>query len=253
MNKEEQLDLTVCIITNKEHEQKYLANCLETLPNGCEIVIIYTQEIKEATDITDTVKTGFREEFNQVIKIANYYYIKNETTNTFSFSNARNSGLELATRKWILQLDSDEQLIVRNELQLNKLKAIINIDNENIAGINFTICSHYRTEKGIMPEAVSTLRMWRNNVKYRFRYRAHEVLLFSILEDNKNILQSDLVIQHHGYNVDTQEQTKKLKFYNELIFKDIANDPYNSYLNEKLATHYYWLITNKQVSITQVK
>ncbi len=100
----EPLDLSVVIIAFNEEES--IGRCLNSLPKGAEIILLDSH----STDKTAEIALSFGAEIHQRV-----------FTN---FSEQKNAALSLATRKWVLALDADEELSpeLRDEIVLLSAK-----------------------------------------------------------------------------------------------------------------------------------
>ena len=82
------LPISVVIITyNEEHR---LLNCLASLPEGCEIIIVDSGSTDQTT--ATAKKFGARFEHRPFL----------------NFSDQKNAAIDLATRSWVLSIDADE-------------------------------------------------------------------------------------------------------------------------------------------------
>ena len=105
--------LTLSMIV--KNEEKYLRDCLESVKNIVNEIVI--------------VDTGSTDKTKDIAKNYNAKIIELEWQNDFSF--ARNIALKNSTCDWILYLDADERL---NENSLNEIKKLTET-NEKL-GIN---------------------------------------------------------------------------------------------------------------------
>lgn len=84
------LDLSVVIITC--NEEGNLGRCLESLPAGCEIIVLDSG----STDRTEAIAR----EHGAVFSLRPFE----------DYSSQKNAAIDLATRHWVLSLDADEEL-----------------------------------------------------------------------------------------------------------------------------------------------
>ncbi|MEN9834614.1 MAG: hypothetical protein RL011_807 [Pseudomonadota bacterium] len=82
--------LSVVLITLNEEAR--LADCLRSLPSGCEIIVL------------DSAST------DRTVSIARDYGARVETRDFDDFSGQKNAAIALASRPWVLSLDADEVL-----------------------------------------------------------------------------------------------------------------------------------------------
>lgn len=90
MESDGDLDLSICVITL--NEEKCLSRCLESLPRGCEIIIL---------DSGSTDRT---------LSIAKKYGAKIFERPFDDYASQKNAALEKATKTWVLSIDADEEL-----------------------------------------------------------------------------------------------------------------------------------------------
>src|SRR5271163_4832494 len=96
--------LSVCMIV--KNEERFLAQCLRSVADVAdEIIIVDTG----STDRTIEIATSF-----------GATVIEREWRNDFAW--ARNQALELATKRWILSLDADEEVTSSSKDALAQLK-----------------------------------------------------------------------------------------------------------------------------------
>jgi glycosyltransferase involved in cell wall biosynthesis len=152
--------------------------------------------------------------------------------NNFSYS--RNKSLQAAHGDWILILDADERLNVKNPyLFLRMLHAaapdiggyFCTIQGTNLKSDN-TIVKH----RGIYP------RLFRNYgyPTIKFEGVIHEQIMPSILALDKKIEYSDVLIEHFSFGNDTDLLILKVQRNYKILIKYLETNPFSS-------IHYYWL------------
>ncbi|MCL2283862.1 MAG: glycosyltransferase [Fibromonadales bacterium] len=116
------------------------------------------------------------------------------------FAYSRNLSLEKATCSWILWMDADDYVPPDQVDAFNKLK-LTALDRM----VSFTVCN---TEEG-KPTGLRFMqaRMFPNNPKLRFEGRIHENVMRSALDLGLNIVNTNVIIWHMGY--ETLEIRKK--------------------------------------------
>lgn len=131
------------------------------------------------------------------------------------FSSVRNKALEYSISDWVLIIDADEVATFGYEdLPFNQM------NNDSIGGINVILVNHLdENDKSILSKHRYT-RIFRNKKNIRFTGRIHEQIRESI-EEEFDIYDSDLVIEHFGYKVIDKE---KLERNTRLLEKDIESD-----------------------------
>lgn len=228
--------ISVCTIY-KESDYDYLYELGRSLPS-CQWVLVKTipttQLGKEPHKIAEDVIEG-----NKVIEHWAYYYFQHTNGLTkFSFSDARNFAISKAKYEWVLSMDADDRLQYE-QAQINVLKDL----PKQVGGVYVNHASFAFTQPGERERnprgyryVNPMLRLFRN--KFRFINTVHESIKESIIQKGYDILPSALWIIHTGYeNQTTEDFIEKLKWYLSLIYKDLANDPMNGYLNEMAHRH----------------
>jgi glycosyltransferase involved in cell wall biosynthesis len=138
-----------------------------------------------------------------------------------SFSDARNASLEMARHPWILYADADDLL---DEEALLGIKDLKKIPPDRAFG--FVIKS---TQDGVTGMASSQIRMFPNTKGVRFRYRVHEQIRPSLVENGIPINFTGIEILHMGYT-DRETVTVKQKRNLALLEKDLEDFPDDGFL-----------------------
>ncbi len=198
--------ISLCMIV--KNEEKYLFDCLKSVENIVdEIIVVDTG----SSDKTKQIAKSFN------AKIYDFVWIKD-------FSAARNFSLSKATSDWIFYLDADERLSPKSAqilLDFSKSKENIGVLCNVISKSDFT-----KT-----PSTMKYIRFFRNNPKISFHGRVHEQIENSLSAQNYQIIDSEIVIEHVGYNI-TQNGLKEKAARNlKLLEKDFAENPssYNAF------------------------
>jgi glycosyltransferase involved in cell wall biosynthesis len=191
--------LTLSMIV--KNEEKYLRECLESVKElADEIVIVDTG----STDNTLAIAQEFG---------ANVFSF--EWVNDFAA--ARNYALSKSTGDWILYLDADERLDsksineVRNILE-KKTKfgfycTVQNIDTDESRDNSFRYIRYFINSKGI-----------------EFTGKVHEQIEESLVKNEYQLLNSNIIINHIGYNVSKEEKQKKAKRNLDLLLEEYKNN-----------------------------
>ncbi len=203
-------ELSVCMIV--KNEEKHLENCLNSIKNFVdEIIIIDTG----SNDKTKEIAKKFTN------KIFDFKWNNN-------FSDARNFSLSKATKEWILSLDADE-IIAKKDME--KIKKLINTGQADSFLLNWrnytndigiagwTSCKNdsYEESKnasGFNVEKV--LRLFKNKKEYYFEGKIHETPHNSIKKSGGTLFDTDLIIHHLG-SLDKQKFTNKKDTYIRLL------------------------------------
>ncbi|MFG0318302.1 MAG: glycosyltransferase [Planctomycetota bacterium JB042] len=149
------------------------------------------------------------------------------------FSAARNASLELATRRWILVIDADEELTEeggralrraieepRRQSWLVRLDSLLGEDDDD---------EDVRT--------VAVPRLFRNRPEIRFRRRVHESVMESVLALEATPPEpSGVRILHHGYRPETVARRDKRARNLALLRRCHAEDERDLFVLFKLAS-----------------
>ncbi len=196
-----------------KNEEEFLEGCLQSV-----------QGLADEIVIVDTGST------DKTIEIAQKY-----TKNIYhfkwidDFAAARNEAIKHCSGDWILYLDADERLKVSNKI------AFINFIKEmpkNIGGVNCIIESrHYKLDNETEIHRGGYPRLFRNLgfPKIEFRGRVHEQISPSLLEQGMSFINSDILIEHLGYNQDREVMEQKVKRNYKLLLQHIQEQPTNGY------------------------
>ena len=200
------------------NESAHLANCLESVKNEVDEIII--------------VDTGSTDD---TVRIAERY-----TPNVYSFpwnndfSAARNFAIKHASSDWILALDADEEVQCQDSFNFH---ALLNRENDKEAFLLPLLnpisdsTEEYNT--------FYVLRLFRNNGTYQYVGKIHEQV--SIPDQQKVGLAAGPTIKHKSLPLKTRHQKRNRNLH--LLKKASQEDPHNSFL------HYYlgveWLMLDK--------
>ncbi|MCO5251295.1 MAG: glycosyltransferase [Candidatus Kapabacteria bacterium] len=196
-----------------KNEEKMLEGCLESVQSFVdEIVIVDTG----STD--DTVKIA--QKYNAKV----FHYEWND-----NFSDARNFALKHTSGDWILYLDADERL---NNKNYSSIRNILENATDEVGALLCTIESLHRKDDGSSEmHRGSYPRLFRNYgyPTIKFTGKVHEQITPALRQLNKQIFESDIVIEHLGYNFDLQTiRDKTIRNY-QLLIKQVNDEPTNGY------------------------
>ncbi len=198
------------IVKNEEH---FLPGCLESVRGIVDEIII-----------TDTGST------DRTLTIAQEFGAKiYHRAWTNDFASARNNSLEHCTGKWILYLDADERLIPE---QGAGLRTIVEEADEKIGAFLCMIKSKHRQNDMDTEHHVGAYpRLFRNYgyPKVKFIGRVHEQISTSILEAGGGIADSDIMIEHLGYDQDMTIMKQKMDRNYRLLLQHVKEEPENAY------------------------
>lgn len=191
-----------------------------------EIIIVDTGSTDNTPDIA--------REFGA--KVLGYHWENN-------FSAARNHSLLESKGDWVLYLDADEELIVKDKEFFRRL-----LEQTDVEGYFFTIVNPTTVRAGSQHLKHTGLRLFRNRPEHRFGGAIHEQILPSILAANPRAKFADscLEIFHHGYKTDIMEKKKKGRRNLEILTQQVAREPENIFARYNLAVALY---ENKDIDV----
>lgn len=197
-----------------KNEEKHLEECLQSVKDVVDEIIIVD------TGSTDnTIKIA--ESFGALV----YHHKWNN-----DFSEARNYSLSKVTSDWVLYLDADERLDASAKHLLKKLTS-----NRDKIGYR---CKIYNVDEiNKKPKLQHYTRLFRNIKGIRFSGKAHEQIDDSLFAHGCKIQNSELLINHYGYNIDKEGLKQKAKRNLDLLLLDYQNNP-SGYCAFQIANSY---------------
>ncbi|MGV8056603.1 MAG: glycosyltransferase [Smithellaceae bacterium] len=212
--------VSLCMIT--KNEQEYLAQCLKSVKNLVqEIIIVDTG----SEDNTITIAESFG---------AKIYHHPWEN----DFSLHRNQSITYATGEWILIMDADEVISTKDHSSILSLLTAENADGfiftlrnyENsldLANININPNDYAEGKDYPGYIACDLIRLFRKNQQICFSGKVHEAVTESFLKTGKKAVHSGIPLHHYGKVRLDRIKTKQI-FYQQLGEKrleDNFNDP----------------------------
>jgi len=223
--------LSVCILTH-QGDFHFVEGLHNTLPEWCEVITVITKrreylspsDLTKMSGITDVQQEGR-------FKMATYIY-----SGQFNFADARNKVMSLATNEWILHLDPDERLM---PWQHDYLKVILENALNSCGGFvnrNYSLIAGDKDDNGFMPyEVLQQVRLHRKDPRYKFQNAIHESVEESITETGRLIYDSQLFIQHLGYEIPKEKLQAKVERNIDTLLSDpqqLRNERGRKILNE---------------------
>ena len=188
------VDVSFAVIA-APHDVEYLPTMLRTLPDGCEVVILWNEQgddhevrIKESKLDTSKLPYDFRE-----------YTVQ---WSQFSFSTMRNLCGQLCTRSWIFWIDCDDALLTwQHEYftdTLTRQPPGVGAVSVGIVGVQ---PNHELSRAGDIPMRFhdEQVRIYRRLYGFSWEGDAHEQIGWSVQRAGYTIAPSSLMVIHRGY------------------------------------------------------
>ncbi|MGB9851401.1 MAG: glycosyltransferase [Candidatus Kapaibacteriota bacterium] len=210
-------DISACLIV--KNEEKFIENCLRSISSVCKEIII--------------VDTGSTDKTIEIVS----KYTKNIYHHQWdnNFANARNFAISKATCPFILSIDADEELQNPDSLR----KALLNPDPKTGGWLVNNISFAARKQgAGFDTFATKLIRIFRNHPEIRFEGIVHEQIHESIIRNNFQIADTDVIFLHYGYSLSRDEMQKKQQRNLNLLLEAIRKEPNNAYLYFQIAKTY---------------
>ncbi len=213
--------ISLCMIVCDEEDM--LANALDSVSGLVNEIII--------------VDTGSTDKTKDIAKKFNARVIDYEWKD--DFSDARNYSLKHATGDWILVLDADETISQRDHKKMLHLIEDSKFEAYSLVqrtyGNNLKHAEYVNRGSDKYSESLpylgwipsSLVRLFRNNPKYRFRYKIHEVIEPAIEEAGGVIKSATVPIHHFTYEKPPDFVDAKHKRYLEYGLQQIDSTPSN--------------------------
>ncbi len=222
MNKKK-LPITLGLIV--KNEARFLPSCLETL----------SQRVKEII----VVDTGSKDKTPHLASQYGARLIRFESKE-FHYGKARNVYLDYATQPWILSLDADERISEIDQRRLGKL-----LKSKDVHGYHFWIrnyndefnlLSDWYPNRGKYPEEertagthgwfrTSDLRLFRNDLRFRYQGRVHASVKYSICHHRGIIRTAPFPIHHFECLKGSRFILRKQRNYVRQTSKELMDSP----------------------------
>jgi glycosyltransferase involved in cell wall biosynthesis len=212
------MDLSIVIIFC-ESDTDYLKNLLPTIPKDIEIIAIKTLQTDFELDADKSIKEI------ENVKYGTYYYKE------FNFADARNYAKQYATGKWIFSLDADEYLSPRAFKLIRE--TISNID-KTVGGI---ICGLADVIPNETTAVIKVMRLFINKLDINWEFACHEQITDNIINAGYQIAETNILIEHLGYNISKQGLFNKLNRNFDLLCKEYIQQTHENkkmYIKNKL-------------------
>ncbi|MBV8153369.1 MAG: glycosyltransferase [Candidatus Eremiobacteraeota bacterium] len=169
--------ISLCMIV--KNEERFLRQCLDS--------------VKDVVDEMIVVDTGSTDTTMEIARSYGAHVIQRPWRDDFAW--ARNQALEAATKRWILVLDADEELLVESIPALRQLKTVPAEHTALWARLHNKSDDYRGT--GAMSHAL--IRVFPNTPEIRYKGLIHEYPTVDGSRDGLKGMTSPVTIVHHGY------------------------------------------------------
>jgi tetratricopeptide (TPR) repeat protein len=223
--------LTVCMIAR--NEEAHLVRCLESV-----------REVGDDLVLVDTGSTDRTVEIARSFGARVFHLIWPE-----DFSVARNFAITQATGDWILSIDADESIAVRDHVHIRDLLSRHDVDAVTVPQRNYltsvTVVGWEPGPGGYDEGApfpgfidVPCVRLFRNREWLRFRNRVHEELVSTDSSRPIGLIRGDWVIHHFGKAGDREVLRSKAEAYLRIGMAKVAEHPDHPHAHYELGVQY---------------
>ena len=193
--------MTLSVAMIVKNEEKFLAQCLDTV-----------KDIADEIVIVDTGST------DKTVEIARRYTDKvyfHEWQN--SFSEARNHSLDYCTCDWILQIDADEELLDPHLVRptMEALRQRPHVDSVVVPILS-------ETTVGDISRTMFPRLFHREGCHY-------EGIIHNQLKHPGEDVTADIRFLHHGYNLSPEELERKNQLMTQKLERQLEESPENSF------------------------
>jgi glycosyltransferase involved in cell wall biosynthesis len=204
--------LTVAAALIVRNEERFLPGCLQSLRGRVDEIV--------------AVDTGSQDATIDILRNARVVVLDHKWSHDFAAP--RNAGLDAVTCDWVLYIDADERL------HLPRGGAVADYLDASAIAANV----QWRPKTGYT--RCREPRLFRNDRRLRFAGRIHETIVPALrevrLRDNLPIVQSDVEIDHLGYDGDqSKKHARNLPLLQEAVRADPDRVYYWYHLAETLA------------------
>jgi len=205
------IQLSLCMIV--KNEEKNLGSCLDS--------------IKDIVDEMIILDTGSSDNTVQIAKSFGAEIHNFEWCNDFSA--ARNESIKFARGKWILWMDADEQFDNKSKEELNSILKL----SQHPMGVNITI----RNLSSKNESYGTAFRLFSNHCNIHFKNIIHEQVSYSLKEMSAKIIDSNITIDHYGYDEDQYDQEEKRRRNLPLLLSMADKNPNDFFPQFLLGQH----------------
>ena len=214
------IHLSVSMIV--KNEEKFLEECLNSVKSVADEIIV-----TDTGSTDNTIKIA--EKFGA--KVFNYHWNND-------FSAARNFSLSHCSGNWVLYIDADERVDPGSLKELERIKKT----SDKIG--------YFCTVKSLDGEvnrdnSMRYVRLFRKADGAQFRGRVHEQISGSLLELGMKLVNSSILINHLGYNIDDEGRKGKAG-RNLILLEEEYGQNESGYLAFQLANTHIILENNEE-------
>jgi tetratricopeptide (TPR) repeat protein len=217
------------IVKDEEH---FLPQCLASVRDFVDEIIV--------------VDTGSSDRTIEIARSFGATVVERPWRNDFGW--ARNESLKLATKRWILFLDADEELTPNSQEPLMALKDV----PAHETALWVRIYNRTDDYRGSGDVSHALIRVFPNDERIRFRGPIHE---YPALEGNLNSIEavpSNIEIIHHGYVQGVVDSRNKGKRNLDILTEATKAEPDNAYNWYNLGTTAY-LVSDFELARTSLE
>ena len=195
--------ISLCMIV--KNEERFLEQCLAS--------------VKDAVDEINIVDTGSTDRTIEIARAYGANVQEHAWRNDFAW--ARNKALDMATRRWVLQLDADEELLPES---IEALRQIASAPS-HLHGVWLRCINASDRYRGGGTISHAIIRIFPNHPRVRFHGSIHE---FPSVDDSPLSMPAvvaPIKIVHHGYLADVVADRKKYQRNMEIIEQSVKDHP----------------------------
>lgn len=145
------------------------------------------------------------------------------------FSSARNVALSHARGRWILVIDADEELEPESAARLRS-----ELEHTAAAGLQPTVRNLTPPGDLVRWRDVRITRLFRSDPSHRYEGRIHEQIAGSLRRAGGRIIETDLVIIHHGYARPTAQGGSRVERNLGMLERMVRRHPSDAYARHQL-------------------
>jgi glycosyltransferase involved in cell wall biosynthesis/Tfp pilus assembly protein PilF len=209
--------VSLCMIV--KNEERFLPQCLRS--------------VKEYVDEIVVVDTGSTDRTIEIAESFGAVVVQRPWRDDFAW--ARNESLTLATKRWILFMDADEELTTDSRAALLAVKTLPAYDTALWVRI------YNKTDDYLGSGDVShaLIRIFPNDERIRFRGLIHEYPAIDGNEHSIEAVHSEISFVHHGYVKDVVSERRKGERNLSILREATQREPENPYHWYNLGTTAY--------------